>query len=163
MVTSLLSIVALVGVCPEERSLQYSFSYSRQEGWQIVFRKKPAFVHGLDASPKRLEVDLKKGCWLVVAIEPLDARRRDAMEAAVRVAKSLRMRHGFSVQVGIRPINDYEAILKWCPEYEVRYESPLWVLLGDGRTAGVRAGFIEDSEIQDWIIESMAKARKSKK
>lgn len=150
-----------------------SFEVQPIEGdkWKLVLCDEPSYIHALEMAPEAMEPELNTGVWLVVAFPVWSGPVRDSVRAAITCAKD----HGGQFQLGIRPFDSHDEIIKWWPLREaptagrvllaVRNEPPklevhmsadpsnipMWLVLRDGQVIHQEAGPRSKEQLSDLL------------
>jgi hypothetical protein len=95
----------------------------------VTLANAPPYVHALEMAPARREPELDRGDWLVLVFAVASVPDVRAVREAVKAGRVF----GGRVQVGVRPFGDYDETEAWCGSYGGTRESPLWLVLRDGR------------------------------
>jgi len=113
-----------------------SFSILRSgPRYEIRFDGEPDYFRSLQMSPSELEPELRVGCWLVLVFAVWSMPDREAIDVAMSAARSF----GGSVILGVRPFDEPEEALSWCPKANVP-TSPIWLVFRDSSVVGLTTG-----------------------
>jgi hypothetical protein len=119
--------------------------------YQLVFEHAPGYVHALPMSPPAREPELNRGTWLVLAYHPSSVPDANSVDQAVRLTVA---RRG-TIKLGVRPCVTREDFTDWFPECRHRYETPVWLVLRDGRLCGWETGPLSDAKLRDFVSEAL--------
>jgi hypothetical protein len=81
------------------------------DSWQLTFADEPAYIHALKMAPESMEAELNSGIWLVAVFPVWSAPARNSVVTAISSAKYFDGRF----QLGVRPFDYHEEIVKWWP------------------------------------------------
>jgi hypothetical protein len=110
----------------------------------------PPYVHALEMAPPRREPELNRGTWLVLAYLVVSVPDARCIITAVRAAEKL----DGKVQLGLRPLADYDETMTWYGDYG-SLESPLWLVMHDGIVLRAEKGVRSEEEIIKLVKSSL--------
>ena len=111
----------------------------------VLFAESPR-AHPLAMGPTAMEPELASGRWLVLHAAIWSAPDRDAIAAALALA-----RRAVGWQIGIRPFDRFEEIASWCPDARLTTATPVWLLLIDGALHEQREGLLDAAALAGWL------------
>ena len=117
----------------------------------VALDGEPPFCVALDAAPSSRELELSEGWWLVMVFAAWNTSDINAIQTALEASKGF----GGTLHLGLRPFDDPEEHRAWCPDLSVGGDTPIWVLLKDGKALLVRRGSVGVDEFVDSIKEKM--------
>ncbi len=112
----------------------------------LVLEDEP---HGkaLAAAPAQREPELDQGLWLVMVFAAWSVPDIKAIQVALDVARHF----GGRINLGVRPLDNFEENESWLPAAENAGGSPLWIVLNDGRVCMSKHGLLTSQELIDAI------------
>jgi hypothetical protein len=155
-----------------------SFELQPQGGdtWKIVFFEEPSYIHSLKMAPEAIEPELLVGDWLVVVFPIWSVPVRASVTAAMSCSKNFEGKF----QLGVRPFNAHEELLRWWPNgsppgpdkiiVAVKDEhgqrelhlsadlsySPKWLVLRDGQIVYAGGGLRTQSQLGELMQKLLA-------
>jgi hypothetical protein len=127
--------------------------YTRPVGFnklELILDGAPEFVHALEMAPKAREPELDRGTWLVLVFAVVSVPDTRCILTAVSSGEELKR-----IEVGLRPFADYDDTKTWYGEYG-SIESPLWLVMRNGKVLGSKKGVHSKVEILDFIKGALA-------
>lgn len=116
----------------------------------IKLLNQPSYCHGLRFAPDSMEVPLRSGAWLVMNFAIWSGPDIQAIQVALRAAKSFNGR----IKLGIRPFDCHDELRRWCPPVKENCASPVWLLLKDGQLIHELACIRSEQEIAGEILKA---------
>jgi hypothetical protein len=146
------------------------------DAWKIVFFEEPSYIHSLTMAPEAIEPELLVGVWLVVVFPIWSGPVRASVTAAMSCAKD----YEGKFQLGVRPFEAHEELLRWWPtgsppgpdkmvvavkdekgqrelhlSMDLSY-SPKWLVLRDGRIVYEGGGLRSQEQLSELMKTMLA-------
>lgn len=156
--------------------MDFEIQPTEGNAWKLVLFGAPGNVHALTCAPEAMEPELSSGTWLVVVFPVWSGPVRRSVRAACSYAEGI----DGKLQLGVRPFENYEEIVKWWPtsespprgamlchvndasplrEVHIATDSssyPMWLVLRDGAVLYEGAGPRTKEQIAQLVQAALA-------
>lgn len=137
----------------------YSLQYLKaSDRFEVAFHGEPPYCRALPMVPSSREPELNCGNWFVLAFAIWSGPDIMSIDTALAAVK----RFSGSIQLGVRPFDQYTEIKSWCPEARTSYQSPIWLLFQEGQVVAEFHGPLSKDRLIE-IIQSQFVQLKSTK
>ena len=129
--------------------MTYRVTRNSEQQPVIVMEDEP-YGKALAAAPAQREPELDQGLWLVMVFAAWSAPDINAIQVALDVARHF----GGRINLGVRPLDNFDENEAWLPDVQDTGLSPLWIGLNDGRVCMSKHGLLTVQELVDAISAS---------
>jgi hypothetical protein len=129
--------------------MTYRVTRNSEQQPAIVMEDEP-YGKALAAAPAQREPELDQGLWLVMVFAAWSVPDINAIQVALDVARHF----GGRINLGVRPLDNFEENAAWLPDVKDTGLSPLWIGLNDGRVCMSKHGLLTAQELVDAISAS---------
>lgn len=109
----------------------------------VVLSGEPPYCRPLAAAPTAIEPELGAGHWLILTFAAWSQHDIAAIETALEAVKHF----AGEWNLGLRPYTNEAEHDRWCPGLGTDEQSPIWLLLVDGKVREKIGGTLNVQEL----------------